>query len=222
MKKRMTAVLLSALLLAGLFLGCASEEPDDVPLTMASVLEQIDSMKVSDFEQTDKTTLFVKLNVQDHGEIVLRLRPDVAPISVENFQTLVGKGFYNGLTFHRVYPGFMIQGGDPDGNGNGGSGTNIKGEFASNGVENPLLHVRGVLSMARATKPNTASSQFFIMHQTKESLDGNYAAFGYVVAGLDVVDSICSIPIGYNVYGELSQPLSPVIITSATFVTPRK
>ena len=222
MNRKFRIIPIVALLLVGLLLGCSSDTPDDVPLTMASVLEQIDSMKVSDFEQTDKTTLFVKLSVQDHGEIILRLRPDVAPISVENFQTLVGKGFYNGLTFHRVYPGFMIQGGDPDGNGGGGSGTNIKGEFASNGVENPLLHVRGVLSMARATKPNTASSQFFIMHQTKESLDGNYAAFGYVVAGLDVVDSICSIPIGYNVYGELSQPLSPVIITSATFVTPRK
>ena len=222
MNRKFRIIPIVALLLVGLLLGCSSDTPDDVPLTMDSVLEQIDSMKVSDFEETDKTTLFVKLSVQDHGEIILRLRPDVAPISVENFQTLVGKGFYNGLTFHRVYPGFMIQGGDPDGNGGGGSGTNIKGEFASNGVENPLLHVRGVLSMARATKPNTASSQFFIMQEDKTSLDGNYAAFGYVVAGLDVVDSICSIPIGYNVYGELSQPLSPVIITSATFVTPRK
>ena len=222
MNRKFRIIPIVALLLVGLLLGCSSDTPDDVPLTMDSVLEQIDSMKVSDFEETDKTTLFVKLSVQDHGDIVLRLRPDVAPISVENFQTLVGKGFYNGLTFHRVYPGFMIQGGDPDGNGGGGSGTNIKGEFASNGVENPLLHVRGVLSMARATKPNTASSQFFIMHQTKESLDGNYAAFGYVVAGLEVVDSICSVPIGYNAYGELSQPLSPVIITSATFVTPRQ
>ena len=222
MNRKFRIIPIVALLLVGLLLGCSSDTPDDVPLTMDSVLEQIDSMKVSDFEETDKTTLFVKLSVQDHGDIVLRLRPDVAPISVENFQTLVGKGFYNGLTFHRVYPGFMIQGGDPDGNGGGGSGTNIKGEFASNGVENPLLHVRGVLSMARATKPNTASSQFFIMQEDKTSLDGNYAAFGYVVAGLEVVDSICSVPIGYNVYGELSQPLSPVIITSATFVTPRE
>ena len=227
MKHRRIFALLAALLLLGALAGCKKDEGSpisplsDIPLTMESVQKQIDSMKVEDFEETDETTDFVKISVKDHGDIVVRLRLDAAPITVQNFQTLVGQGFYDGLTFHRVYPGFMIQGGDPEGTGSGGSGTNIKGEFASNGVQNPLKHVRGVISMARATKPDTASSQFFIMHADNGDLDGNYAAFGYVVAGLSTVDSVCTVELGYNAWGEPTAPLSPVVITSATFVTPR-
>ena len=129
-----------------------------------------------------------------NGDIIkAELYPDVAPNTVNNFLSLVNKGFYNGLIFHRVIPGFMIQGGCPDGTGMGGPGWNIKGEFAANGVKNDLKHTRGVLSMARAMNPNSAGSQFFIMHEDAPHLDGQYAAFGKVVEGMDVVDEIASV-----------------------------
>ncbi|MBD0859094.1 peptidylprolyl isomerase [Bulleidia sp. HCP3S3_F2] len=127
----------------------------------------------------------------DNGSMIkIELDPTAAPITVANFEKLVKEGFYDGLTFHRIIPGFMIQGGDPAGNGTGGSKENIKGEFASNGINNPLKHTRGVISMARAMDPDSASSQFFIMHADAPHLDGNYAAFGKVVEGMDVVDQI--------------------------------
>ncbi len=122
----------------------------------------------------------------------LELYPEIAPITVQNFIDLTKKGFYNGLTFHRVIRGFMIQGGDPEGTGMGGPGHNIKGEFAANGVKNDLKHTRGVISMARAMNPNSAGSQFFIMHQDAPHLDGQYAAFGKVVEGIEVVDEIAA------------------------------
>ena len=132
------------------------------------------------------------IKMQDGGSINLELYPDVAPITVDNFLKLAGEGFYNGVTFHRVVPGFVIQGGDPTGTGMGGPGWTIKGEFASNGVKNDIKHVRGVLSMARTMDPNSAGSQFFIMHQDAPHLDGQYAAFGKVVEGMDVVDAIAA------------------------------
>lgn len=122
------------------------------------------------------------------------LYPEVAPITVENFKTLVSEHFYDGLIFHRVIPGFMIQGGDPTGTGMGGSKNNIKGEFLQNGFVNNLKHTRGVISMARAYNPNSASSQFFIMHQDAPHLDGGYAAFGKLTSGLEVVDEIANTP----------------------------
>ncbi len=122
----------------------------------------------------------------------LELYPEIAPITVQNFIDLTKKGFYNGLTFHRVIRGFMIQGGDPEGTGMGGPGHNIKGEFAANGVKNDLKHTRGVISMARAMNPNSAGSQFFIMHQDAPHLDGQYAAFGKVIEGIEVVDEIAA------------------------------
>ena len=134
----------------------------------------------------------VVIEIKDLGRIKVELDEKAAPITVENFKNLVSKGFYNGLTFHRVIEGFMIQGGCPNGTGTGGSGTNIKGEFARNGVPNPLKHSRGVISMARSMMPNSASSQFFIMHKDAPHLDGSYAAFGHVVEGLDVVDAIAA------------------------------
>ncbi len=130
------------------------------------------------------------IKMQDGGSIGLELYPDVAPISVNNFLKLAGEGFYNGVTFHRVVPGFVIQGGDPTGTGMGGPGYTIKGEFASNGVKNDIKHVRGVLSMARAMDPNSAGSQFFIMVGDAPHLDGDYAAFGRVTSGMDCVDKI--------------------------------
>lgn len=133
----------------------------------------------------------VNIVIKDKGTIVVELDADVAPITVTNFVNLAKDGFYDGLVFHRIKDGFMMQGGDPTGTGNGGSDQNIKGEFASNGVENNLSHTRGAISMARATDPDSASSQFFIVHEDSIFLDGDYACFGYVTEGMDIVDDIC-------------------------------
>ena len=136
---------------------------------------------------------------------------DVAPITVENFANLVNEGFYNGLTFHRIISGFMIQGGDPLGNGTGGSSKTIKGEFASNGVKNSISHVRGTISMARSSMPNSASSQFFIVHQDSTFLDGKYAAFGTVTSGMEVVDKICADTAVEDDNGTVAKNNQPVI-----------
>ena len=139
------------------------------------------------------------------------LYPEVAPITVENFANLVNEGFYNGLTFHRIISGFMIQGGDPLGNGTGGSSKTIKGEFASNGVKNSISHVRGTISMARSSMPNSASSQFFIVHQDSTFLDGQYAAFGTVTSGMEVVDKICADTAVEDDNGTVAKNNQPVI-----------
>ena len=135
----------------------------------------------------------VEIEMENGGVIRLELDAAAAPLTVANFEKLVKEGFYDGLIFHRVIEGFMIQGGDPLGNGMGGAKDNIKGEFLMNGVRNPISHRRGVISMARAQDPNSASSQFFIMHQDGTFLDGQYAAFGHVVEGMDVVDEIANV-----------------------------
>ena len=134
----------------------------------------------------------IRIEMEDGGVIRAELYPEIAPITVENFLTLTEKGFYDGLIFHRVISGFMIQGGDPTGTGMGGPGHTIKGEFARNGVKNDLRHTRGVLSMARSMMPDSAGSQFFIMHADAPHLDGSYAAFGKVIAGIEVVDRIAA------------------------------
>lgn len=151
----------------------------------------------------------VLLKIKNYGEIELELYPEHAPITVDNFVKLVNKGFYNGLSFHRIINGFMIQGGCPIGDGTGNPGYQIKGEFLSNGVNNPIKHERGVISMARAMNPNSAGSQFFIMHQNAPYLDGQYAAFGKVIRGIEVVDKIASVATDYR-----DRPLKPVIIES--------
>jgi len=140
----------------------------------------------------------VKITMTGGGEIELELYPDIAPETVANFKSLVEEGFYDGLTFHRIIKGFMIQGGDPLGNGMGGSDKNIKGEFKMNGFDNPLKHTRGVISMARSQMPNSASSQFFIMHEDAPHLDGSYAAFGKVTKGIEIVDEIADTPVGWD------------------------
>ena len=146
----------------------------------------------------------------DTGEVIkLELYPEIAPKTVENFEKLVKDGFYNGLTFHRIIRGFMIQGGCPKGNGTGGPGWQIKGEFAANGWKNDLKHTRGVISMARAGHPDSAGSQFFIMHMDAPHLDGQYAAFGKVVEGMDVVDRIAAVRTN-----PWDMPLDPVVIKS--------
>lgn len=138
-----------------------------------------------------KGTHFIAIDVENYGTITAELYRDIAPVTVDNFVKLVNEGFYNGLTFHRIISGFMIQGGDPLGTGMGGSEQTIKGEFSLNGVANSLKHTRGVLSMARSMAYDSASSQFFIMHGDAPSLDGGYAAFGMVLTGMEVVDAIC-------------------------------
>ena len=135
---------------------------------------------------------------QTGNTIVITLHPNEAPITCENFESLVKKGFYDGLGFHRVINGFMLQGGDPDGNGTGGPGYGIKGEFAQNGIINQMKHTAGVLSMARAMHPNSAGSQFFIMHKDAPHLDGSYAAFGKIIEGMDVVDKIAGVKTDYT------------------------
>ena len=136
-------------------------------------------------------TYDITIEIKDYGTIEATLDADLAPITVTNFVNLAKQGFYDGLTFHRIIDGFMMQGGDPEGTGFGGSGKNIKGEFAQNGVSNNLSHQRGVISMARSSSPNSASSQFFIVHQDATYLDGAYAAFGKVTSGMEIVDHIC-------------------------------
>lgn len=135
----------------------------------------------------------IRITMQNGKTIDIELDHSAAPITCENFEKLVKDGFYNGLTFHRIIPGFMIQGGDPQGTGMGGPGWHIKGEFLQNGVANPIKHTRGVISMARSMDPNSAGSQFFIMHEDGEFLDGQYAAFGKVLEGMDVVDKIAAV-----------------------------
>lgn len=148
----------------------------------------------------------------EYGDIKITLYPDVAPITVENFKRLVGNGFYDGLTFHRIIDGFMIQGGDPTGTGMGGSDEQIKGEFASNGVNNPLKHTRGVISMARSMMKNSASSQFFIMHEDAPHLDGEYAAFGKVTEGMDAVDAIVKNAVTEDLNGTVLAKNQPKIL----------
>ena len=154
----------------------------------------------------------ITITMENGKQIKLELYPEAAPITVQNFIDLVQKGYYNGLTFHRVISGFMIQGGCPNGTGTGGPGYQIKGEFASNGVDNPIKHTRGVISMARAMDPNSAGSQFFIMHQDAPHLDGSYAAFGKVTEGMDVVDEIASVRTDWN-----DKPLQPQVIKEIVY-----
>lgn len=168
----------------------------------------------------------VELKIRDQGTVVLELEPNMAPNTVNNFLSLVQKGFYNGLTFHRIIAGFMIQGGCPDGNGMGGPGYRIKGEFRNNNFKkNTISHRKGVISMARAYDKNSAGSQFFIMHEDGTFLDGEYAAFGHVVSGQDVVDAVATIPTWPN-----DMPMAPMVMESVkvldmgdwTFAEPEK
>lgn len=153
----------------------------------------------------------IKIEMDDGSIIRAELYPEIAPITVENFLKLVNNGFYDGLIFHRVIPGFMIQGGDPTGTGMGGPGWTIKGEFKTNGVNNNLKHERGVLSMARAMDPNSAGSQFFIMHEDAPHLDGQYAAFGKVIEGIDTVDYIAKVRTDFR-----DKPLEKVAMKKVT------
>lgn len=166
----------------------------------------------------------VTIEMEDGGKISAELYPEIAPISVNNFISLIQKGFYDGLIFHRVISGFMIQGGDPQGVGMGGPGYCIKGEFKANGVENSLSHSRGVLSMARAQDMNSAGSQFFIMHADGDFLDGQYAAFGKVVDGMDVVDQIAAVKTNFSDKPKTDQRMKTVTVDTfgVTYPEPEK
>ena len=155
----------------------------------------------------------IEITMENGGTIRIELDKTAAPITVENFEKLAAKGFYDGLTFHRVIPGFMIQGGCPQGTGMGGPGYTIQGEFASNGVANPIRHTRGVISMARAQDPNSAGSQFFIMPADAPHLDGDYAAFGHVVEGMEVVDEIAAVTTDFR-----DMPRTPVVMKTVRVV----
>lgn len=166
---------------------------------------------VIDTSQQLTGTHHAAITVQDYGEIDVELDADTAPITVTNFVKLVQDNFYDGLTFHRIIDGFMIQGGDPNGDGTGGAKDTIKGEFSSNGVKNDISHVRGTISMARSTDPDSASSQFFIVQSDSTHLDGDYAAFGHVTSGMDIVDQICKDAKPTDGNGTISKDQQPVI-----------
>ncbi|MBQ7383770.1 MAG: peptidylprolyl isomerase [Clostridia bacterium] len=167
---------------------------------------------IANVTETDKETDYVIIKVEDYGDIVVRLFPEVAPETVENFKGLVADEFYDGLIFHRVIKNFMIQGGGYDASMKEKDSPSIKGEFESNGFENNLLHIRGVISMARTNVPDSASSQFFIMHKDSPHLNGEYAGFGYTVYGMDVVDAIATVKTNYN-----DAPKEDIVITSIRF-----
>ena len=223
--KKITVWLLTLAFAATMLAGCGSktDTTDTTETTEATSAADETSDGAADTADTSEdgellTGLHhVTIDVQDYGTISLELDADTAPISVTNFINLANEGFYDGLTFHRIISGFMIQGGDPNGNGTGGSEKTIKGEFSANGVENDISHVRGVISMARANDPDSGSSQFFIVHEDSTSLDGQYAAFGHVTDGMDVVDAICeAVPVQDN-NGTVAAADQPVI-TAVTVV----
>lgn len=196
MKKIFSVILIVCLLMC----GCSKD-------TSKGIIEKIS------YEETNEITNYVKLETTK-GIILVELYPDIAPITVENFQNLVNEKFYDGLIFHRVIKDFMIQGGDPEGTGLGGSSKTIKGEFKNNGVNNDLSHTRGVISMARnSISMDSASSQFFIVQKDSTYLDGDYAAFGKVIAGMDVVDKIASVNVDSN-----DKPTSMQKIKSIRFI----
>ena len=201
----------------------ASASGKGTEVRIGSVMREIDSKKVSDFVPSNEKSDYVLIKIKNYGEIVVVLRRDIAPETVANFKNLVADEFYNGTIFHRVIENFMIQGGGYTVSGNTlveKDAANVKGEFTSNGVENNLSHVRGVISMARANDPNSASSQFFIMHEVYPSLNGKYASFGYVLAGMDVVDAIATCEVD-NPSSSSPQPVENVVIESIIFVQPK-
>ena len=215
MKKKFSFLLVLAVLVMGLS-ACGSSKSDTTSETKATkapkATETAEATKEPESKTTDtKGKHHAKIKVKDYGTIEVELDGDTAPITVANFIKLVNEKFYDGLTFHRIMSGFMIQGGDPLGNGTGGSDETIKGEFSSNGVENNISHKRGVISLARSSEPDSASSQFFIMHQDSTYLDGEYAAFGKVTKGMKVVDKICEDATPTDGNGTIEKADQPVI-----------
>lgn len=219
MKKR---IMLLAVLAAAALAGCSGKADAAGETKASAAVESTEAAGTENETETEKETdtdgggtaavkRHVNIKVKDYGTISVELDPTYAPITVENFISLAESGFYDGLTFHRIIDGFMIQGGDPLGTGMGGAENTIKGEFSNNGVENPMSHERGVISMARSQDKDSASSQFFIMHQDSPHLDGDYAAFGHVTDGMDIVDKICEDTKVTDRNGSVAKENQPVI-----------
>lgn len=200
MKQTMTLLLAVCLLLA--MAACGGTQGTDTAFTTVTTLDET-------------VTYYADIEIADYGTVTVQLDQSAAPATVTNFISLAESGFYDGLTFHRIISGFMAQGGDPKGNGTGGSDNKIVGEFAANGYDNPIAHERGVISMARSRDYNSASSQFFIMHADAPHLDGQYAAFGRVTEGMDVIDTICDDAQPTDNNGSIAKDAQPVI-TSVT------
>jgi len=235
MYKKITAFLAAAAMLSAAVTGCGPAEGTTTSTQKESVTTEVtEAAEASETEavqpagelempvfETVSPVPAASAEITDRRDFIVTLYPEYAPVTCENFEKLVKDGFYNGLSFHRIVDGFMAQGGDPSGDGTGGSKDTIKGEFISNGVNNTLSHTRGVLSMARTPEPNSASSQFFICYTDFCSqLDGDYAAFGSVTEGMEVVDAFLAVPRDYNNGGELAAPLSPVLIKEAVMIDP--
>ena len=200
--RKLLSICLAALLVLSLA-GCGKTSVVGITTTSKAPAANEESQGVG--------THHAEIDIQDYGTITVELDGDAAPITVQNFMDLANDGFYDGLTFHRIIAGFMMQGGDPNGNGTGGSENTIKGEFSSNGVENTLSHTRGAISMARSQNPDSASSQFFICHADSAFLDGQYACFGYVTEGMDVVDDVCEAAQPTDGNGTIPADQQPVI-----------
>jgi len=213
--RKSLCLLLCVLISLTVLAGCGNDSETDTTTdnnnaNSSNVVSQ--SNITSGFTTEYTTTDVVEIDVRDYGVITVALDSTKAPITVENFISLVESGFYDGLTFHRIMKGFVIQGGDPNHNGSGGSDNTIKGEFTRNGVDNNLAHVRGAISMARSTLYDSASSQFFIVHEDScESLDTRYACFGYVTDGMDIVDKICEDANPTDDNGTISTAQQPII-----------
>lgn len=210
--KKAGYLLLAALLSLAMLAGCqkASGETKEESTEGKTEKEEAEKEEAKDLLSGKH---HVEIQVKDYGTIKVELDADAAPVTVTNFVDLAKEGFYDGLTFHRIMSGFMIQGGDPRGDGTGGSDKTIKGEFATNGVENNLSHTRGAISMARSRANDSASSQFFIVHEDSKHLDGSYAAFGYVTEGMEVVDQICEDARPTDDNGTIPSEEQPVIET---------
>ena len=205
-----------ACILLGTVISLVLERRQKQPVTSNSTAESAanagaDSVKLAVSADEINTTHYADISIQDYGTVTVALDETAAPATVQNFIKLAEDGFYDGLTFHRIIDGFMMQGGDPNGNGTGGSDQTIKGEFSENGFDNPISHTRGAISMARSNNLNSASSQFFIVQQDSTFLDGQYAAFGFVTEGMDIVDRICEEAQPTDNNGSIAKDRQPVI-----------
>lgn len=211
--KKISAIMLATVILCTCFLisGCGGNTESSSAEKATSAVSSEETTKASTDTTSYKSSYTAIIDVKNYGKIKVDLYEELAPITVKNFVSLAKDGFYDGLTFHRIISGFMIQGGDPKGDGTGGSKKTIKGEFAQNGVENNLSHTRGVISMARSNDPDSASSQFFIVQADSTHLDGQYAAFGKVTEGMDIVDKICEDTPVTDSNGTVEKANQPVI-----------
>ena len=214
--KKISAIMVAAVILCTCFLmsGCGGDTESSSSEKATSAVSNEETTSASTDTTDYKSSYTATIDVKDYGKIEVELYEELAPITVKNFVDLAKDGFYDGLTFHRIITGFMIQGGDPVGNGTGGPGYSIPGEFSLNGYDNSLSHDPGVISMARSQHPDSAGSQFFIMHKKASHLDGSYAAFGKIIEGRDVVDNLAEVATDWS-----DMPLTPVIMEKVTLET---